>query len=332
MIRSIFAFIKYFCGVALFVALVVVPYQNCSRVDMKAVRMQNSSSSGGGGNGDGYEGKPGIYDHAIVANPCSDKGANGQALPNNEVFLYKDGTADLVRKNCVDLTPPQSIDPSTLTYNSQTKTVTVGTETFNERVQTDFDVIAAQCPGGMTGKPIALSQRVNMLGDSQYLLSSNWMIDSALSRTLVGSMASLPAFQIFRQTTANEYWRRILQVPFLTANKYYAFSFFMKVDSIDKVVVNFQQCKGTGCAPQMNFELVSESINSQIVNPTGTNGATYSIRSFAGGRIITVYFHPDSTYPTEMGIAPWSELSASPQGESILATALQLEDVSTFCQ
>ncbi len=312
----------------------VLSYQNCSRVEFGDARTK--LSMGGGGNGDGYEGKPGIWEH-YTPQVCSDIGANGQPLPAKEIFLFASGNAQLVRENCVDLSPPQNLDPGQVQIVSggATQILAFNGDSYTSVAGGDFAVVASQCPAGMSMR--ASPVRSNIFGDSQYLVdaSPNWWIQPGLTSSLVGSMASLPAWEINRATVDSESWRRASQVLPLTADRLYSYTFYARAGTTDEVGINIWQCGVTyPCLPHMNVYLRLNLTTGVVetLDPSGTSSLSTAVRPFAGGTIVTVFFTPTGSFETDIGVMPFSATYIAPQNDSIVVTGFQLEEVSNYCE
>src|SRR4051812_44814763 len=67
-------------------------------------RSDSKSTVNSSGNGDGYAGRPTIYNLNDANRPCSEIQTDGAALPNAQVLMSA-GKADLVRDACKDVSP-----------------------------------------------------------------------------------------------------------------------------------------------------------------------------------------------------------------------------------
>jgi hypothetical protein len=157
-----------------------------------------------------------------------------------------------------------------------------------------------------------------------------WDPVDGIGVALNGSLASLPRYQILRDDPNYvDFWRRVGQVMPLRAGRTFAFSFLAKAGTSDWAGFSFYE--------RMDYTFtLSVNLSTGQVRDDGNVGVpsvqTVS-RVFGGGRFITIYF--TTTGPVSygaLGIYP-SVATGQPYkfGDGISATAVQLEDVSTFC-
>lgn len=283
------------------------------------------------GNGDSYGGKPTIFVHS-ENNPCSEKGANGQPLPKNEIFVFSNNTAQLVRENCIDLDLPLNIPFNDLTFTSPVGPILYQGKSFQMQPnQGDFSLVAASCPSPMVSKPSA--KRTNLMLSSQVLTDTSvWFNHIGIGVGLNGSLASLFRYQISRNSSVNlEYWRRIHQSDFpLSGGTPYVYSFLVEEGNLNEV--NF-------ILTQTSFSALSLVLNissGQVVEFQRNNIPSYSVTSYpvGKGRFFSVYFSlAGGGLDTVIGITPNGVVSHSPAfGDFIYGTAIQLEEINNFCQ
>jgi hypothetical protein len=315
-------------SMALLVTLLLIPYQNCSRSKFSS----DATATQYSGNGDAYEGKLTRYSH--FDNKCTELGKNGQPLPDRMIYVlgdYPKIKAQLVRENCLDKNVPVDLNISQIQFSGPDGTGDVVYQGVNYQMLApsgDFDVVAASCPAGRA--PLSSPKRVNMLLASQNLTDPAWDPVDGIGVALNGSLAGLPRYQILRDDPNYvDFWRRVGQVRPLQAGRTFAFSFLAKAGTSDWAGFSFYE--------RMDYTFtLSVNLSTGQVRDDGNVGVpsvqTVS-RVFGGGRFITIYF--TTTGPVSygaLGVYP-SVATGQPYkfGDSISATAVQLEDVSTFC-
>ena len=303
---------------------VTLPFQNCSSALDFAGSSSSRATQDGGGNGDGYQGKPTIYDHYSSANPCPETGADGRALPNDQIFVFTLG-AQKTRTACADI-EPVALDMSQIAFSRDRSTLTFQGETFASRpAETDFKVVRASCPSTMS--PIANASRTNLFADSQDLNGASWSYaHGGTSAALHGSFLGLPSFLVSRPQTlpADQWWKRPSKLVTVPGGKKYAFSFLAAPGSVSVIRFNIWQYQGTDIA--LEVDLTTGALT-QLPTP-GTGSYTYDITPKGDGQFVTIYFDAINGNELDIGVSPWT----TNQGDSINTTAYQLESVESFCQ
>jgi hypothetical protein len=283
------------------------------------------SPMSGDGRGESYDGKPTVYVHFDSNSPCTDVGANGLALPNHEIFLMKDKTSHLVRKDCMDIaaiaidSQEISLDPDgsgSFTYQ--------GHHYIPHTSVSDFDVISAQCPASLKLK--VSPSRVNLIKSSQYIVPTDWTLSAGISSIIEGTLGSLPKAKIFRDNANHlEFYNRIAQDVALYGNTDYAFSILGTNGNISEASLLMHD--GSGSSLTINLDLHSGI--SSIIDAQGFTQVTVSSIPFSGGHFFTTYFKtPNTIGVTNIGLTPGQNAF----GASIYATAAQLEGLSAFCE
>jgi hypothetical protein len=315
-------------------------YQNCTAsgpITFKSLAMS------GGGNGEGYEGKLSIYSYTSPTSPCTDLDNNGKPLPNSQIFHYSSQNLKLVRETCKDITPVQ-INPNSVQITNGGNTIIYQGLDYLAPDRGDFAVVKAQCPTGMVEKPTA--QRVNLFQDSQFVSGDNvfkfdsgWWIQDGIATTQVGSLAGLPSWTIYRNSTTSDYWKRATQPVTIAAGKMYSYTFLARKGTIDKAGLFLYQCGVQPCNPRQINIVVSFDLTQKtyaVVDSTGDANFKVSMRPLGDATIITVYFTPSGvTEILDGGVMPYDSTNTNyyaPMGDAIEATAFQLEDVSNYCQ
>lgn len=333
---------RFLTSISLAALLVVtVSFQACH-----PILFTNSDSSSGTpsakfasnntsqGNGDSYGGKLTVYNHLNVSQPCAERGKDGRALPNAQIFISGPTTALLVRDNCADLDTPVAIQMSDLQFlQDGTGDILYQNQRFAillPQLQNDLSTVAANCPAGLT--PIASPNRTNLMQSSQLLTDTNvWWNHIGIGTSLDGSFGGLLRFEISRNDAGNlDYWRRIHQSDFpLTPNRTYAYSFLAKPKAVNEAMFSLSVSGISSLSLIFNLQDGSYTEQQRLNIPN------YSVTSvpFSNGRFYTVYFTmPATTASSVIGITPNGILTTTAAvGDSISATAVQLEDVSTFC-
>ncbi len=300
-------------------ALIILAYQACgNRLDFNGV-VENLISTPDK-NGEPYSGKPTIYDFSNQQKVCLEKGANGNALPNSQIFMFPNGLAELVRENCVDIPPkPLSAQDYSIAGNGD---LIYQNQIFTTLLNPDpFAVVAAACPAGRT--LLAHPVRTSFMQEPLDLQASVWE-HPALSVNLVGSLGSLPLYKVQRNDpNALENWHRMAQSPILVAGETYVYSFYVKPDPSEKLIFvsyypNIQDV-------EIEFDLVTGAAT--IQNSMGASQISTQAQMFSGGLYINIYFQSLSSTSANIGIASVGQFL----GSSVSATALQFEKVSNFC-
>jgi hypothetical protein len=187
--------------------------------------------------------------------------------------------------------------------------------------QGPFDVVASSCPAGQT--PLANPVRQSFLQAPLDLQDPVWE-HAGLAVDLVGSLASLPLYQVQRNDpNALESWHRMAQSPLLVAGETYVFSVFVKPDPVEKMqfVSYFPNVQDV----RIEFDLLTGAAN--IQSSTGVQILGTKAQMFGGGLYINIFFRSLSSTSANIGVASSGQFL----GSSILATALQFEKVSNFC-
>lgn len=306
--------------------LTVVGFQNCSKTtefsdDRPSGQLLNAA---GNGNGDAYGGKPIIFRHFDLNQPCADTNVTGQPLPNAEIFLYQGSSGGhLVRKECRDIAPVAlagtdvSVQPDS--------TVRYGAMSFQSHVPADFEVMAALCPAGRA--PLASPVRQNMMISGLNLLdTANWGSDG-VQLALDGTIAGLPAYRVTRTLggSSNDFMRPD-QYVFYEPNTTYAASFFVKKGNASEATFIMYDSNpvvvSTSATLDLNTGAATVLASDRLTNVTATS------RPIAGGFFLTVYFMTGSTVRGgDIGIVA----SSTNVGDSIFVTGAQVEKVSLFC-
>jgi hypothetical protein len=271
-------------------------------------------------NGEGYTGKPTPYDFMNPNQPCLEKGANGNPLPSSQIFIFPSGGAQLVRENCMDITPRGlNFQDYTITANGE---IIYQNQVFASNLNPDpFAVVAASCPAGKT--LLANPQRTSLVKEPLDLLAPIWE-SAGLTVTLEGSLASLPVYKVERQDpNVLENWHRMAQSPFFAVGESYVFSFFAKTSATEKV--KFISYYPNVQDFEIEFDLISGAAT--VLGTMGVNLLSTNVQVFGNGLFISVYFQPLSDVQANIGISSVGEFV----GSSISTTALQVEKVSNFC-
>ena len=306
----------------------LIGFQNCDHASFKGSAPSKEDSVQG--NGEPYTGKPtGYYLNFDTANPCSDLDLNGKPLPNAEIQIKSASLAYLVRRECSDLAP-KTIDSSSLDISGPG--LMLGGNTFLQpTVINDFALVQAQCPAGTL--PNAGAARSNLFRDSQNWTTKNWYIHPGISVSPLGTLSSLPLFQVQRSdSTLLDQWRRASQILNVKGNTRYALTFAATPGSTS--VAAFKYTRDSESL-QVEFDL--QNGTSKVDWAVNVTNVTSTVRPFGTGYIGTVYF----TTPTisnldaaDIGVTPAPLDPQGPNGQlndSIFATAAQLETVDSFC-
>jgi hypothetical protein len=309
---------KIFTILFLLLTLGVFPFQACQKnLNFKSILDTNGDSKL---NGEGYSGKPIIYDFLNQKQACLEKGANGNALPNSEIFIFPTGVAELVRENCVDI-KPRPLGPQEYSIASNGDLV-YQNQIFNSIINQDaFSVVAASCPAGKSLLPNPV--RSSILQEPIDLQAKSWE-HPGLAVNLVGSMGSLPLYEVKRNDpNALESWHRMAQSPLLAAGESYVFSFYVKPDAVEKAL--FVSYFANVHYVNIEFDLLTGAATVQ--SATGIKLISTKAQMFSGGLYISIYFQSLIDTSANMGIASAGQFL----GSSISTTALQFEKISNFC-
>lgn len=319
--------------------IMVVGFQNCSAPKRFGSQGSNTQMSG---HGEGYSGKTELFAYFDSRQPCSKFDRYGRPLPNFQIFYQlKAGSTirapHLVRKTCQDIDPLE-IDPKEITA-SDSSSITYQGMTFGELTTNgDFDVVASSCPAGKS--PIAGAVRKNIFVsafDWTNLSNGAWFWHQGVIANLYGTIQSLPSYVISRNDPAalNGY-ERASQFHNLQPSTDYVFSFVARPGTVNGATV--RATRGSiapdyeGLAVDFNFQTGTASVR----NNTGLPGATATMVPFGNGYLCTLYFRTTSmtafTAPMEIGVGPMDAGYVARVGDSVIATAAQLEPVSEFCQ
>ena len=302
------------------VSTLSVLFQNCSGVaSFTSAKTEKAS----GGNGDGYQGKPTIYDYYSLIAPCTEVGASGAPLPNEEFFVYSSLKAKKVRSSCQDISP-QPVTESEITFSSDRSTLTYNQNTFTRRPPTsDFAVVAAGCPAGMTTIPGAV--RTNIFLDSQDLNGPSWSYHPGVASLLDGTIAGLPRYSVYRATAPyGSYWYRPSQLYRLRPGTKYAYTFVAERQTNDVARVFIWQYQAANIVAELNLATGVPVIETA----DGVGNFSIQVRPLGKGYATTIYFDATSTEIADFGVASFG----AAQGDSIYTTAFQLEEVVSFCR
>jgi hypothetical protein len=301
---------------------IVLNFQACSSTHFSKT---SGLSMSGDGRGESYDGKPTIYAHLDADSPCAEVGSNGLALPNDQIFLMKDNTRQLVRRDCTDVgaiaIDPQEVilDPDgSGSFSYQGHHYTIYT------AASDFDVISAQCPAGLNLK--AVPSRVNLIKSSQHVAAPDWTLSAGISAIIEGTLGSLPKAKILRDNASHlEFDNRIAQDVMLHGGTSYAFSLFGTTGNIREASLLMHDSLGSSLI--INLDLHSGT--SSIVGAQGFTNVSIVSRPFSGGYFFTAFYKtPGATGMNNVGITPGQNIFDA----FVYATAVQLEDVAAFCE
>lgn len=319
-----------------FVFLVnTVAFQNCSintRFSTPSTVSQHS------GHGEGYSGKGDFFQNFDPQQPCAQVDRLGKTLPNSEIFFqYKPNTMTkapyLVRNECreidpIELNPAETIaaGPDTLIYQGNTFSVFTPSG--------DFDIVASACPVGKSLIPNAA--RVNLMSSSLDWTSRSWSLHQGISVGLNGSIQSLPSYLIARNDPANlEGYERASQYIDLQPNTDYAFTFVARGGTVGGATARITRGSSypnyEGLTVDFDFSTGLSSIRSNVNLPQ----ASVSMVPIGNGYLCSVYFRTSAggfQSPAEVGVAPMDSNYTAKVGDSIFATAAQLEPITGFCQ
>lgn len=328
----------------LFVALFpIVAFQNCTQnVGFSSQKEPQRYFSG---NGDGYSGKIGLFRHFDTTQPCAQADRLGNPLPNSQIFYQWPANASaksphLVRSHCRDIAPIE-LQASEIQFSPGSDSVlTYDGKTFNAfEPPGDFDVVANACPVGKT--PMAGAVRSNLLVSSlDWTLqtsSQGWIHHQGISVNLNGSIESLPGYMISRNDpNALDGFRRASQVVDLQPSTDYAYSFLARAGSINGASFRMfrggaTQAQNEGIVADFNFLTGVASVRDNANMPS----VTVAIAPVANGYLCTVYFRTSvagDQSQIELGVSPLDQNYIASAGDSIVATAAQLEPINGFCQ
>lgn len=320
--------------------VMVVGFQNCSAP--KQFGSKSSSNTQMSGHGEGYSGKPDLYEFFDSRQPCSRRDRIGRPLPNFQIFYQpKAGTATraphLVRRTCQDIDPVE-INPSEITVSGTNAIAYQGMSFSGYSPSGDFDVVASACPAGKS--PIAGATRRNLMVSSlnwTNVANGAWFWHQGVGANLFGTIQSLPSYLIVRNDpNALNGYERASQFLNLQPNTDYVFSFVARAGTVmgatarltrGSIAPNYE-----GLAVDFNFLTGTASIRSN----SGLPPATVTMVPFGNGYLCTVYFRTTSMAsfqaPIEIGVGPMDANYVANVDDSVIATAAQLESVSEFCQ
>jgi hypothetical protein len=298
------------------------------------------SSASNSGNGSGFEGRLVVepFIHVDSLQPCPDRGQDGLPLPNQEIFVTTSTSGKstlLVRDACLDLPEPRplAISDVHLVNDAAGSLAYQGALFVPHQAASESDVVAANCPTGRT--PRAGVSRKSLLADAQNLLGSSWTSDAGIATTLSGSLGGLPRVLISRNDSSYlDSWRRLNQSSLLTPGHTYAATFLAAPGALDHAVFSVDD-ENKAFTLEVTLDLKAGS--SQILYNTGAQSVTSTARSFAAGMLATVYFTaPPAARASYFGLSSFRTNAVNPDfgtaGDSIGASAIQLEDVADFCQ
>jgi hypothetical protein len=335
---------KRVSAIAVTLGLLIASFQNCTRTDtgFKSKTTEYSSASG---NGDGYSGKPGgdLYRRYDDQTPCVDLDRYGKPLPNEQIFYQSKSPTGpkepyVVRQNCSDVTP-QPIASTDLKYDGSGSLIFKGQSFAGFQATADFQVLAAACPAGKS--PIANAARTNLIVNSQdwteQPVYQGWMWHAGIVAILNGSIKSLPAYNLVRTDPAfPEEFRRISQIKKLNASTDYSFSFLAKKGTRD--LINFRYYRVDGATGNEEYIIIDFNLvtgTSSIRLNSNLAPAKVTMTPVGEGYFCTVYF---TTSPTaaenysDVGFSPTAVNGVTHVGDSVYATAAQLEATGGFCQ
>jgi hypothetical protein len=274
-------------------------------------------------NGEPYKGKPDPFDLVLPNQQCTEVGANGRPLPNSQIYIFASGSAQLVRENCVDITPRD------LTANDYIKMasgdVIYQNQTFTNNVnQGDFDVLAATCPAGKT--LLANPVRKNLLNGGLNFLSPRWQLAPGTTVTFDGSMYSLPGYKIEVVDPTQAQWNGVAQtqnLSTLSSAETYVFSFYIKTSATEKL--HFAAFFYNNHDLDIEFDLLTGA--SRTIRSTGATILSTKAQMIGGNLYINIYYRLLVSSSSNMGINSQNTV----MGSQLTATAIQLEQLSNFC-
>lgn len=277
-----------------------------------------------GGNGDSYDGKLVVYSNRNSTQVCQELQHDGRPLPDRQI-LRRDNALYLVRDNCADV-PEQLIQSAAVTFNSD-GTLIFGGKTFDAAIASEFGVLRSQCPAGTT--PKANVARNNLLASGlDFSNASVWQVKNAMETRPSGVLAGLPASLVSRTLDATaEPWYRLSQFVPVDSTQTFVLSFYVRKDSSTQVRLEMFHN-----VPSIASLVAVWDLNTgALVNSSATSVTVVSTSSspIAGGFFVTITFSlPAQTQGLDIGIAA-NDFGV---GSSILATAMALEETSSFCQ
>jgi len=315
----------------------VLAYNNCTQTAFKKAISQTAFMNSG--NGGAYEGKLTRYASFDVSQPCLEMGSNLKPLPNKQIHLFENSSQsslELVREQCKDLKTPQAIPPEAVTISSTGELTYSGSKFSAQELPGDFDIVAASCPAGYL--PQANAVRTNLFNNAFNIMAPYWWYPQGLVGTLTGSLGSLPRFQVLRQTSeALEFYHRPHQEVALTAGTEYAFTALVQQENVKDAYLSGWYQNGM----DMNVYFDLNTGVGKDVGSIGTTDLRFSSRPFSGGWILTIYFTAPTSGINALGVTTGppvgpNGINIQPQpsaqiGDSISVTALQLEELSSFC-
>lgn len=300
--------------------VVLLAYQACGkRVDFKSHEKASSSTD----NGEGYAGKLTSYEFRDPAQACVQLDKNNRPLPNGQIFSFENGGLQLVRKLCADITP-QNLNPQDVVVQPNGD-FQFQNQNFAALALQDFGVVAANCP--VPRAPAASPVRVSLLPPVLNLTAAGWGTHDSVTASYMGSLSSLPLFNVERTNpSALDNWRRLSASANLVNSEMYVFSFFAKRS------VSGERALFIGSHANISLMDVEVAFNldtgaaSVLVASGVTNFSTTSV-VVGDGLYFSVYFQPSTASTFNFGVAPES----ATLGARIAMTAMSLERVSAFC-
>jgi hypothetical protein len=243
-----------------------------------------------------------------------------------------------VRENCSDIAP-QPLASKDVKFDAKGSLIFKNKAFANYRADADFQVLAASCPVGKSNIPGA--SRTNLILNSQdwteQPVYQGWMWHSGILALLNGSIKSLPAYTLVRNDPAfPEEFRRISQVKQLKSNTDYAFSFLAKKGTRD--FINFRYYRVDEATGNEEYIIIDFSLVTGVASirlNSNLPPATVTMTPVGEGFFCTVYF---KTSPTggenfsDFGFSPSAVDGVTQVGDSVYATAAQLEATGDYCQ
>lgn len=325
---------------ALVFVVQVVLFQNCGPMTNFSGAPKAQSS----GNGDAYTGKPDPYRYFDSASPCADLDRNGKPLPNDQIQYQRSLVTTgldpfLVREQCADLATPAPIASSEIQpIGGSTSSFMYKSKLFsNQVVPAEFDVVAAACPAGLTPRTGVSRSNLFAFGqDWMNIGSPGWFIHQGIGVDLYGSINSVKSFQVRRNNASFlEDWRRVSQFQTLAANTRYAYSFLARPGTVSKATFHVVR---NGPPANESLSVTFDVQNGGAVVDWAVNfsNVTFTSNPVGNGYFTTVYFTTSASAnltSSDLGVAPSTNGATSGAfGDSINATAAQLERVGDFCQ
>lgn len=275
------------------------------------------------GNGDSYSGMIAHYLSQDPTNPCNKLSNLGNPFPKTEIFL-NGSTYQLVRQNCMDITPIP-LDPTAITIDNSNNTVVYQGQTLS--VQTDlseYNQVPVVCPAGTSPNMTT----GNQLADPLNLMTSPpWFMHPGVSVTLAGSVLALPIYQVqLTNPSELEDWRRVYQNIPLTPNTPYVLTFLMQRNNDNDGVIEYYFSDTDLFDIDVNFATQTTTVAAALgLTPVVTN-----VSAYGSALAVSVAF----TTPAEVtgitggfGVNPYRPGNATPTvdlGDAVNATAASL--------